>query len=356
MIREPRRYFRRSSVAWTLSVALMNALSIAACSSSSDEHPAGIDPGGAGASAVAPGSAGGAFGGSTAVAGENAGASDAVDSGEDDVGGAPGLESDAGPGRPPIGPAACSETATWSGATKLAAVSTDAAESVLSVTSDELDLAFLRGTALYVAHRADKAGTFSVGAVVSIPDGWSAAQGAALSADGKRLVLTSADQTMLGEMTRTTRTASFAGVVDQTAFVAVNQTSEFSGNIFASPVLSPDDQELFLNSGSAGGSSTVVAATRSSGQPWSLPNRVISALDGAAGARRLPTGLSADARTLFYFNEETSREEARWRDEAKLSSPLYDMVDLGTRRGAQPNAGCDHLYSDAAGDIVVEQD
>jgi hypothetical protein len=229
-----------------------------------------------------------------------------------------------------------------------------AAETVLSVTSDELDLAFLRGTALYVAHRSDKAGTFSIGAVVGIPDGWTAAQGAALSADGKRLVLLSTDQTMLGEMTRTARTAAFAGVVDQTAFAALNQTSEFSGNIFASPVLSPDDEELFLNSGVVGSSSTVVAATRSASQPWSLPTRVISALDGSAGARRLPTGLSADARTLFYFNEETMREEARWRDEAKLSSPLYDMVDLGTRRGAQPNAACDQLYSDAAGDIVIE--
>jgi hypothetical protein len=267
-----------------------------------------------------------------------------------------GFESDAGPGRPAPGPPTCSETAVWSGATKVASVSSTADETLLSLTPDELDLAFLRAGALYVAHRAAATAAFTVSAAIAMPDGWSAAQGAAFSADGKRLVLTSSDQTLLGEMTRTARDAAFSSNVDQTAFSTVNETNMYSGNIYAAPVLSADDQQLFLNSTSIGGASTIVASTRSASAPWSAPTRVISALDGAAGARRLPTGVSADARTLFYFNEGTMREEARWRDEALLTSPLYDMVDLGTRRGAQPNATCDKLYSDAAGDVIVEQD
>jgi hypothetical protein len=249
----------------------------------------------------------------------------------------------------------CSPAANWSAAAKIPVVSTASAEQLLSVTPDELDLAFLRGGALYVAHRATPTGTFTVGNALPIPLGWSSAQGAALSADGKRLVLVSSDQRALGELTRVDRTSAFSSEPDQEAFATVNQGPIYSGNVYSSPVLSPDDQQLFLNSLAPGGASTVVAATRGPGQVWAAPTRVIAALDGTADARRLPTGVSADGRTLFYFNEQTMKEEARWRDEPQLNSPLYDMVDLGVRRGAQPNTACDHLYSIAAGDVVVEQ-
>jgi hypothetical protein len=259
-------------------------------------------------------------------------------------------------GRPTPVASICSQTATWSGATKVANLSTTADEILLSLTPDELDLAFLRSGALYVAHRADPLGNFSAGAVIAIPAGWSATQGAALSADGKRLVLVSLDQTALGEMTRLSRDAVFSGTADESAFVSVNQTSIYSGNVYAAPALSPDDEQLYLNSRSPGGASTVVASIRTSSGPWSPPDRVSSALDAAANARRLPTGVSADERTLFYFNEETMAEEARWRDEPTLASPLYDKVDLGMRRGANPNSACDRLYSGATGDVFVERD
>jgi hypothetical protein len=335
-------------------VALLAALfcTPSACSSGSDSRPAGIDTGGNTASG---GNSGTSTGGSDI---NNGGAS-----GESTVsGGAAGADStptDEGgteAGNPPPGPSTCSETAMWSNATNVASVSTTAGEVLLSVTSDELDLAFLRSGALYVAHRADADGTFTVSAAIAIPDGWTATEGAALSADGKRLILISTDQTMLGEMTRSTRDAAFAGALDESAFTTLNQTSTYSGNIYASPALSPDDLQLFLNSTSPGGGSTIVASTRTASAPWTAPTRVTSALDGDAGARRLPTGISADERTLFYFNEGTMNEEARWRDTPQITSALYDMVNLGARRGAQPNAACDRLYSQSSGDVVVEQD
>jgi len=341
-------------LAWPVSIALSAALScaLAACSSDANDRPAGIETGGANASGGHP-SAG--TGGSSADASAEAGDSSSL--GGDAAGGdSTSIESDAGPGRPTPGPSVCSETAAWSGPTKVPSVSSAVVETLLSLTPDELDLAFLRAGALYVAHRVDGSATFTLGAAIAIPDGWTATQGAALSADGKRLVLLSSDQTMLGEMTRAARGAVFTGTVDQSAFATLNQTSMYSGNIYASPALSPDDQELFLNSTAPSGGSTVVVAIRGADQSWSAPTRVTAALDGPEGARRLPTGLSADARTLFYFNESSMKEEARWRDEPKLTSPLYDMVDLGTRRGAQPNAACDKLYSQSAGDVIVEHD
>jgi hypothetical protein len=332
-----------------------------ACSSSSNDHPPAIGSGGDTELGAGNGGGSGSAGKSSAKgggAGETSGSANgeagATVTGE--AGEGPVFESDAGPGRPPPGDPKCSELTMWSGAMPLDAISSAADVTLLSVTADELDLAFLRDDALYVAHRADATAAFAVGSAVSIPSGWIATDGAALSADGKRLVLVSSDQTMLGEMTRSARDVAFSGDVDQTAFSLVNQASTYSGNIFASPALSPDDQELFSSSTAPGGASTVVVATRASDQTWTSPTRLSEALDGATGMRRLPTGVSADARTLFYFNEETMKEEARWRDTATLASPLYDMVDLGTRRGAQPNSACDKLYSQSSGDVIVEHD
>jgi len=343
---------RISLVALTsLAAAVVLASLPTACSSGSDSHPPPLDTsaGAAGGPSLAGGGGGNS---STAAAGDsNAGGTDPGDASPSDNGGA------VASGRPPPGPSACSETAVWMGSMAVTGIPSGADDVLLSMTSDELDLAFLQGDALYVAHRAQASGSFAPGSPIAIPDGWSAEQGAALSADGKRLILVSADQTLLGELTRSTRDVAFAGAVDQSAFATVNQNAVYSGDIYASPTLSPDDLELFFNSAFQGGASTVVAATRSAGQAWSAATRVISGLlDGTDTTRRLPTGVSADERTLFYFNEDSMKEEARWRDAPTLTSPLSDMVDLGTRRGAQPNAACNRLYSAASTGVVVDQD
>jgi len=348
----------RELLPWPIAVALALVwLTPTACSSDANDRPAPIETGGADSAGGRSGASAGASSGdatSDASVADEAGAPSSL-GGEAAGGDSPVLVSDAGPGRPTPAPSVCSELTAWSGAAKVANVSSAADETFLSLTSDELDLAFLRAGALYVAHRVDASSAFALGAAIAIPTGFIATQGAALSADGKRLIFLSSDQTQLGEMTRTARGAAFTGSVDQGAFATVNQTSIYSGNIYASPALSPDDQELFLNSTAPSGGSTVVVSSRGVDH-WSAPTRLSSALDGPEGARCLPTGLSADARTLFYFNEGTMKEEARWRDEAKLTSPLYDMVDLGTRRGAQPNTACDKLYSQSASDVIVEHD
>ena len=327
----------------------------AACSSGSDHHPPSVVDH-TGTSAAAGRTVTTAGGGPSGGSGANDEAGDtSSNAGESAAGQSVGGANDGGTGRATPGPALCSKAANWSGAAKVPVVSTTSPEQLLSITPDELDLAFSRGDALYVAHRATPTGAFTVGDAIPVPLGWSSAQGVALSADGKRLVLISSDQRALGELTRADRSSTFSSEPDQDAFTTVNQGPSFSGNIYSAPVLSADDQQLFLSSLAPGGASTVVASTRSPGEVWTAPTRVIAALDGSANARRLPTAISADGRTLFYFNEQTMKEEARWRDEPQLNSPLYDMVDLGVRRGAQPNAACDRLYSIAAGDVVVEQ-
>ncbi|MEP7051451.1 MAG: hypothetical protein ABJB12_13915 [Pseudomonadota bacterium] len=347
------------------SLALCAALSCAfsACSSDS-QHPsrvqdtggvsngnagsvdsaglAGIDSGGAGA------------GGETENAGGSRNAGGEAGNGGDAA--APTLE--VGGSAPTPGPATCSQMPHWAAASPLEGVSSPAAETLLSITLDELDLAFLRAGTLYVAHRASQTAPFSAITPVTLPAGWSALHGASLSADGKRLLLVSdPDQKKLGELTRATREQTFSGEVDETAFSGVNGDALYTGKIYAAPVVSGGDDQLIFNSAYLDAASTVVYSTRVGSAPWSAPRQLqAKLLDGGPTTRRLPTGLSADPRTLFYFNEETMQEEGRFRAASLPSSPLYDLVNLGARRGAAPNASCNHLYSDADSDVVVEKD
>jgi hypothetical protein len=193
---------------------------------------------------------------------------------------------------------------------------------------------------------------------LTIPAGFSAAHGASLSADGRRLLLVSdPDQKQLGEWTRASREVAFSGSVDTNAFSVINQDSDFTGKIYASPIVSATDDQLFFNSSFEDRDSQIVVSTRTSTGTWSAP-RTLSAgiFDGGAGQRRLPTGVSADGRTLFYFNEESGEEEARWRAANSVNSPLYEQLSLGARRGATPNSACNRLYFESNGDIVAETD
>ncbi|MEO8904163.1 MAG: hypothetical protein ABI488_17555 [Polyangiaceae bacterium] len=335
-----------------------------ACSSGTTGHPSMIDDSGGGRDATAGGSGSvdhsgghaadaGASGEGSEVGGSAGGS--AGDGGHEDAG-SPPLET--GGSAPMAGPAACSQLAKWGAPSAVDGVSTAATETLLSVTLDELDLAFVRAGVLYVAHRDSQSAAFGAVAPIMLPAGWTAKQGAALSADGKRLVLVSdPDQRKLGELVRASRDQTFSGDVDESAFEGVNQDAVYTGRIYAAPVVSAGDDQLIFNSTFPESASTVVYSTRTGGSAWNPPRQLQpQLLDGDSTTRRLPTGLSADGRTLFYFNEETMQEEGRWRNANTVSSPLYDIVSLGLRRGATPNTACNRLYSDANGALVVEKD
>ncbi|HYP74982.1 MAG TPA: hypothetical protein VER12_03465 [Polyangiaceae bacterium] len=303
-------------------------------------------------------------GGSTSSAGD-AGSAGLSAAGEGDDGasgaagesGGPATAFGGGAGTVPSVRPSCDPRATWSAAASVSKVSSTAAEVLLALTPDELDLAFLRDGALFVAHRPDALAPFSSGDAVSIPAGWTAAHGASLSADGRRLVLVSdPDQKKLGELTRSSRGNAFSAIIDTSAFLAINQDSDFTRRVYASPVVSAGDDQLFFNS-SLDAYSTIVVSSRTAAGSFGAPKTLSAAVfDGNDGKRRLPTGVSADGLTLFYFNEESAEEEARWRATSSVDSPLYDMLSLGGRRAATPNSACDRLYSTSSGDVVVEQD
>jgi len=296
--------------------------------------------------------------GDSGAAGDGAGNHGGSGSGSDGGSGGTPAEVGGSGGVPDIVPAACDPQATWSAPASVTGVSSAGNETLLALTPDELDLAFLRDGALYVAHRTKAEADFAIGSALVLPVGWSAAHGASLSADGTRLLVVSdPDQKKLGEWTRPNRLAAFSGAIDTSAFAAVNQDAVFTGRVYASPTLSAAGDQLFYNSAFLDADSTIVVSTRTGTGTWSAPRTLSGGVfDGDPGERRLPTGVSQDGRTLFYFNEETAKQEARWRASNSVDSPLYDMLSLGARRGATPNFACNRLYSESNSDVVVEKD
>jgi WD40-like Beta Propeller Repeat len=338
--------------------ALGGVCLVVACSSGSDSHGAPISLGGSSSSDAGSagsrqfpnntggGSGGGGAGDDTANAGQ-AGAAVA-----DGSGGAAGEQ----PGTIVlVTPGACSEAAMWMGATPLATVSTGN-DTLLSITSDELDIVFLRSGAVYRAHRDAPSDSFGAAVLVTIPTGYDATIGVALSSDGKTLVLVSSDGQSFASLSRDSRTVDFGATADPSLFLGLNERSLQTLEHYAAPVLAPDGKSFVFSGFTPGedGLAVVYESAMASGA-WDMPNNISDSLfDGTGSKRSLPTGLSSDSRTLFYFDEATSTEVARFRD--RPDAPLYDSVDLGTPTGAMPNAKCDHLYYSSAGSVLTDAD
>ncbi len=338
---------------------LSGVCTVAACSSGSDSHGAPVSVGGTS------GDGSGASGGRSLPTGASggsggAGAANGAEAGQAGDGSSEGgLLGEAGLPQGVVvvvPPAACSETAVWMSATPLSAVSTAAAETLLSITSDELDIVFLRAGAVFRAHRDAASGTFDAGTAVTLPDGYVATAGAALSGDALTLVLVSTDGQAFASLSRASRTADFGASADATAFVALNERSAQTLEHYAAPVLAADGS-AFVFTGftpGAGGLSVVYESALAAGE-WAMPNNISnSVFDGTGTARKLPTGLSSDLRTLFYFDEGTNTETAIFRD--RPDAPLYDMVPLGQLAGAAPNSACNRLYYSSSGDVLTETD
>lgn len=356
------------------SIPFAVALLIAACSSGTDDHAPGISF--AGASSEEGGVAGLSRAGSAGRNQEAAGgAADAGASGQatQTDGGASG-ESGAGgdggaAGLPegmvvPIAKSTCSESATWGDGVAVPHVSSDASERLLSLSADELDLLFMRNQDVLLAHRARARDAFSEPMPQSIPAGYDASVGATLSADGKLLILVASDGLSFASLSRATRTEAFAGAADTSAFSVLNLLTTQILEHYAAPVLSPNGKTLLFTAftpmpaqgfpeGFAGTAAVYESAW--SGQHWERPQNVSQGLfDGTTLGRPLPTGLSADSRTLFYFDEAKTKEFARFRD--RPDAPLSTLLDLGEHAGAIPNSACDTLYYFSNGDVLSVSD
>ncbi|HSY24781.1 MAG TPA: hypothetical protein VK841_21805 [Polyangiaceae bacterium] len=326
---------------------------------------------GSGATGSGAGSTGatGSGSGSTGAAGDASGdASAGMDSGTDapsapeasaeDTGAGDAAQEtgSSGDGAAPA-PPLCAPGIAWADGTSLA-ISTGA-DQFGAVTPDERTLVWTTtatgGIATIVyADRTDPTVPFAnpVSLVLSSID--VIAGPMAISPDGLRLALEAADTTFF-TVTRPDRSSPFGPTVDTTEFAELNGEIAASEAVvqLGDPVYGADGQTFFYSRfpvGGAQGIATIFEAAREGIDPWNdgtpLNGDAIQETDGEV--RRRPSGISADALTLFYWDDAAAGEMMAWRTTA--DGAFANPSAIGAKAGAQPNATCTTLYYSAPAD------
>ncbi len=327
--------------AWSVVVLLV------ACSGGEDDRPAAPDVE-AGASSGGTRSTAGSSSVPEAGAEPGSGGAETGDAGQGGAGG-DGLVYETA-GAPPQAPAGACDPLMMPGDDQAQSVGVSGVK-LLSMTPDERSVVFsAAGGALHVADRSAANQTFTA-LEVTLPEGYYADTGAALSADGLSLIVVRDDGSGLGELKRTARGQAFGAEADTTRFALINGLQGTTGRSVGWPVLSSDGKELYYLS--YFGQALVVQSSASQSGEFAYGAEIDEfTLGGADGEYKLLSGISADQRAIFFFDEATGHSMALFR--SRPGAPFYDPVDLGEREGIAPNESCNRLYSSVAGSLVFQ--
>jgi hypothetical protein len=221
---------------------------------------------------------------------------------------------------------------------------------LLSMTPDERSVVFSTAGAVHVADRSAEDQAFTA-LEITLPEGYVADTGAALSADGLSLIVVRDDGSGLGELKRTARGQAFGAEADTTRFAAINGLQGTTGRSVGWPVLSSDEKDLYYVS--YFGYALVVQSSAGQGGEFAYGTEIDElTLGGVEGEYKLLSGISSDQRAIFFFDEATGHAMALFR--SRPGAPFYDPVDLGEREGVAPNESCSRLYSSVAGSLVFQ--
>ena len=151
------------------------------------------------------------------------------------------------------------------------------------------------------------------------------------------------------------RPGAFGTTLDVAPFASLDplSTEGDSGTLpshgsFADPMLSADGQFLYY---SQYGVSTLTMCesyrAASDTSPWgqgrNLLESQLSAPD-TSGTRMIPTGMSSDDLTLFFWDGVAQTEKAAFRDSAGANNTYKQFVTLGAYRNAAPVGSCGRIY------------
>jgi hypothetical protein len=117
------------------------------------------------------------------------------------------------------------------------------------------------------------------------------------------------------------------------------------GSKVSDPVLGADKRSLFFVLASPNRLPLLYESRWDGAQgSWGLPAAVpnVELASGDATHRRRPTGMSADGRTLFFYDEVLSVERGAWRESPATAFSVFE--DIGSFAEAAPNLRCDSLY------------
>jgi hypothetical protein len=252
------------------------------------------------------------------------------------------------------GPTECDPTATW-GANQLVAASTAQSDSLGAVTADELTIAWM--TAAGAVMYADRQSASSPFGAPQTLTGAIALDEVALSGDGLTLVVVLQDRSALAQTTRASRSSAFSSTLDTAPFAQLDPPptegdAATSQGAFADPVLSNDGQLLYYSQYGVSAYSMHESYRPGASGVWPQGRSLIEK-DFVApnqSARMRPTGLSADDRTLFFWDESASTERVAFRDGVQMPNNTYKtFVDVGAHQYAVPTLSCARLYFSASG-------
>lgn len=262
---------------------------------------------------------------------------------------------DSGPVIGPVGPAVCDGGAFGAGGL-LSLSSATEDDRLDSVTPDELSIAWTTGAGgsavLSYADRASTADAF--GAPQTFAAGTYTADRVALSPDGLRLIVVKADRSGFEELTRAHRTGAGNTFSTPTEGPFANNVNGLvpPGSFVGDPVIDSSDVNFFYSQYDGTSGPTIFRANRlgfTYNDSWGIGFALDAdaSLEASGASRKQPTGVSADARTLFVFDQATSTE--RVSTQAPSSTQWGATVDYGQHLYAAPTESCGALYYSSAG-------
>lgn len=252
----------------------------------------------------------------------------------------------------------CVSSMTWQAGTALS-ISTAQSDLFGAVTPDELTIAWMNaaGAVLY-ADRSKASDPFGAPQTLTA----NVALGrVALSPDGLALVVVLGDHSSLAQSTRSARGAAFGTTLDKTPFASLDPiaTEIDAGSTpphgsFADPMLSPDGQFLYYSQYGVS-TLTMCESYRKSGDtsPWGQGRNLLESqlrAPDTSGTRMIPSGMSSDDLTLFYWDMAAQTERAAFRDSALTNNTYKQFVALGaTYQYAAPTGSCGRIYFSSTG-------
>ena len=292
-------------------------------------------------------------GSESASAGQSPGSGEGGDSGVGEAGATSTAMGGAAPDPiPPVGdPPVCVHERTFAQG-GLLALSAAGDDLLQAVTPTESTIAWKNGDHFYIADWDEDAEAF--GAPLEVAGG-AQYSAVSLSPDGLVLIGVTHELSVL-EQTRAAG-AAFAdadpGAGDFEEFNATLATIPVANQVLADAVVSADEASFFFShfSSTYSGSYASVYESHRSGGVWSFSSSDLGkSLYGSEQKRRVPTGVSSDSLTLFYFDQVSGDFRAAWRVNTQVPFNYSEVLALGTgTKSAAPNAACTRIYFSAQG-------
>jgi hypothetical protein len=273
----------------------------------------------------------------------------------------------------------CHLQQTWGAATNVPGVPAFATQPLVTITNDELTLAWVTdngdGTGnVFVADRTSTSAAFGSpnqlvamspsggylvdGATISDGggDGYFAFDRVALSSDGLTLIGVGVGGLKMAQFIRVSRTAAFVPDPMETRYTTLEATL-MAGEKLGDPVLAANGADLVYSKYGNSPSLTVYESFLTAGQTWPAgAGDGTMALAEDAGRRKRPTAMTGDRLTLFVWDE---AGEAYGVIRPSVTSDFIFAISFGDRFSIQVNGDCSRLYSiapAASGFALVQAD